>query len=288
MRIVKMQNGRIYSLQTEELQSIRLSPLASRILSAIAKKPGYPRELSKRLGVHEQKIYYHIRKLEKKGMIRVSKKEELGGALAKVYELTHQSFFIKFGDFSVARKIDFNENEFLSPFVTAGKLNVAIVVGSPDPHGPERARSRDASYGIDLGLFLGTFVSSALPAMIMDTELYDMKRNLIIIGGPVINRAARMINDRMPVRFDERKNIYSTITKKIYKSDECGLIVKAKNPFSKEHSILYIAGKRYSGTRAAILSFLRCFDEISKKNTSIVEGIDENGDGIVDNVKIIE
>jgi DNA-binding transcriptional ArsR family regulator len=288
MRIVDVRNGKILSMQTKEMQNIKISGLAAKILASLGKKPGYPKELSKRLGVHEQKVYYHMRNLEKAGMIRVLKKEEHGGTLAKIYELTEPSFFVKFKDFTTSRKIDIAENDFLKPFVSSGRLNCKIVVGSPDPHGPERARSRDASYAIDLGIFLGTFIDSSRPSMILDTELHDMKKNLIVIGGPVINRVARMINEKMPVRFDEKKNIYSSLTKKTYKSDDAGLIVKAKNPFSKEHSILYIAGKRYSGTRAAILAFLKCFDDISKKNNHVVEGIDEDGDGIIDDVRMVE
>lgn len=288
MQVVESRKGKIYSLSTKEMQSIRLSPLASRILNAIAKKPSYPKEIAKKMGLHEQKIYYHIRNLEKSGMIKIVKKEERGGALAKIYELTKPSFFIKFEEFSSAKKINIPENDFLMPFISSGKINAKIVVGSPDPHGPERARSRDASYAIDFGIFLGTFSSAPSPAMAMDTEIYDLKQNLIVIGGPVINRISKMANDKMPIKFDQKKNIYSSLTKKTYRQDDCGLIVKTKNPFSKEHSILYIAGKRYSGTRAAILAFVKNFDEISNKNSHVVEGIDEDGDGIVDSVRILE
>ena len=51
---------------------------------------------------------------------------------------------------------------------------------------------------------------------------------------------------------------------------------------------MVIAGKGYTGTRAAVLAFFQAFDEISRKNYTIVEGIDNDADGIIDSVKIVE
>src|SRR3989344_2403073 len=39
-----------------------------------------------------------------------------------------------------------NESEFLEPFISNGQLDSLIIVGSPDPHGPDKARSRDGYY----------------------------------------------------------------------------------------------------------------------------------------------
>ena len=113
-----------------------------------------------------------------------------------------------------------------------------------------------------------------------------MKENLILIGGPVTNRITKKINDKLPIRFDKRKNIYSSLSKKTYRSDDCGLIVKIDNPYNKEKKILIIAGKRNSGTRSAILAFLQKFNELSKSH--VVEGIDQDSDGVNDFVKILE
>ena len=82
-----------------------LSEIETRILTALAKKPSYPKEMAKRLGMHEQSLYYHIRGLEKRGLIRVVKKEERGAALAKYYALTKPSFFVRFADFQPVEKL---------------------------------------------------------------------------------------------------------------------------------------------------------------------------------------
>jgi hypothetical protein len=99
------------------------------------------------------------------------------------------------------------------------------------------------------------------------------------------------------VRFDpETKwSVKSTITGKVYPNDEMGIIVLTKNPFNREKHILLVAGKRFSGTRAAIIAFLKYFKEITKGNlknpkvkAKIVEGIDRDSDGIVDDVEFKE
>lgn len=289
MFIAKEENGKFYTLPTIEVRNFVTSELAIKILRALARKPSYPKEIAKLLKEDEQKIYYHIRNLEKNGLIRVVRKEERGAALAKYYALTKPSFTMRFRDLQPAEKIP-RTNEFLYPFIIDGRFNARIVVGSPDPHGPERARSRDAYYAIDLGLFLGTFLINTNASVKLDVDMHshDLKENLIIIGGPVINRITRLINNKLSIRFDRKKNIYSSISKKTYRSDECGFIVKRDNPYDKEKKILVIAGKRYSGTRAAILAFLQNFDELSKKDSCVVEGIDEDGDGVIDSVKILE
>ena len=60
-------------------------------------------------------------------------------------------------------------------------------------------------------------------------------------------------------------------------------------------SMLVVAGKRYSGTRAAIVAFLKHFTQIqtgnihnSKIAAKIVEGVDLDSDGIVDDAEIRE
>lgn len=287
MYIANEKDGFLYTLAAAESKKLPGSALAMRILSLLAKEAMYPKAISKRLKENEQKIYYHIRRLEKNELIELVSKEEHLGGTAKLYRLKKPAFFMRFGEFQSATRVPKN-NKWLEPFIVDGNLNAKIIVGSPDPHGVERARARDAYYGIDLALFLGTFLISSNNAVALDTEISNLKQNLILLGGPVINRVAKAVNKKMPVRFDERKNIYSSFTKRTYKNDDCGLIVKAKNPFDETKDILLIAGKRYSGTRTAILAFLRYFNEIEKKSTHVVEGVDNDGDGVVDDVRVLE
>ncbi len=289
-------------IKPEDAKNIS-SGLAVKILKLLSEKPMYPIELAKELKVHEQKVYYHIRNLEKAGIIRVVKQEGRQGAVAKYYALEKPAVFARFRELEETHKL-FNMkagSEFLEPFIKDGQLNAMIIVGSPDPHGPEKARSKDGYYGMDLALFLGTFLNYVPKFYVkLDTDAReeDLKgNNLILIGGPVVNRITGLVNPKLPVRFDEKQHwaIYSTVTETSYPSDESGLIVKAKSPFNPDKSILVVAGKRYFGTRAAIIAFLKHFDELAKGNVhdrsvkaKVVEGIDLDSDGIIDEAEFRE
>jgi len=307
MFVVKKTKNGISSLSAKEvnlkkLKSIK-SNLAQAILVELAKKPAYPVELAKKLKVDKQKIYYHIRNLEKARLIEVVRRINIGGAIANFYKIIQPAFYFKFKPFEETQKImGFEEehNDFLEPFVEDGKLNATVIVGSPDPHGPEKARSRDGYYGIDLALFLGSFLSYVPSLNVkLDTEARteDLENNLILIGGPVVNTITAKINNRLPIKFDKKDNwnVVSSLSGRKYHTDETGVIVKMKNPFNSKKFILVIAGKRYAGTKAVTIAFLKYFSEIIKGNkydnkiiAKIVEGVDLDSDGIVDDVEVLE
>ncbi len=279
------------------------SELAIKILKLLSEKAMYPVEIARELKVHEQKVYYHIRNLEKAGIVKVVREEGRQGAVARYYAVEKPAVVVKFKELEPTQKIfQFkSDSEFLEPFIKDGRLDALIVVGSPDPHGPEKARSRDGYYGMDLALFLGTFLNYVPQLYVkLDTEVREeeLKRNnLIIIGGPIVNRVMGEINSKLPVRFekDEHWAIKSTLSNTVYPTDESGLIVKAKSPYNSEKSILVVAGKRHSGTRAVIVAFLKHFNELKEGNVRnrkiharVVEGVDLDSDGIIDDAEIRE
>lgn len=303
--VTKNEKG-IYSLPANEIKAsdsnVLSSDLAIKIIKLLVQKPMYPKEIARELKLNEQKVYYHIRNFEKAGIVSLASQETKQGAMAKYYQLTSPAFAVLFKEPEETTKIATlkSESSFLEPFIKDGTLDATIVVGSPDPHGPDKARSRDGYYGIDLGLFIGTFLNYVPSLNVkLDTEVKDsdLKKNLILIGGPIVNKVTGQINDKLPVKFDpdSKWSIKSTVTGKIYPNDEMGIIVLTKNPFNKEKDILLVAGKRFSGTRAAIIAFLRYFKEVTKGNlknpkikAKIVEGIDRDSDGIVDDIEFKE
>ncbi len=279
------------------------SELAVKIIILLSSKPMYPVEIARELRVHEQKVYYHIRNLEKAGIVRVVREEGRQGAVARYYSVEKPAVVVKFKELEPTQKIfQFkSDSDFLEPFIKDGRLDALIVVGSPDPHGPEKARSRDGYYGMDLALFLGTFLNYVPQLYVkLDTEVRDeelRRNNLIIIGGPIVNRVMEEVNAKLPVRFDKDEHwaIKSTLSNTVYPTDESGLVVKAKSPYNSEKSILVVAGKRHSGTRAVIVSFLKHFNELKEGNVRnrkvharVVEGVDLDSDGIIDDAEIRE
>ncbi len=307
MYLIKRQDKDAFSIPCKEISPSEIktatSPLAQKIIKKLTEKSYYPKELAKELKIHEQKVYYHIKKLEKAKIIKREKTETKQGALAQYYSLSKPAFAIRFKDFQLTQKIAAysNESEFLEPFIEDGQLNATIIVGSPNPHGPQRARAKDGYYGIDFALFLGTFINSIQELNVcLDTEAHEkeLRNNLIILGGPITNSIAKKINRKSPIKFIRTSDgiiISSTLSKKQYINDEAGFIAKMPNPFNKTKKVLYIAGNRYSGTRAAIIAFLKKFKELSKGNkfnpeieAKVVEGLDLDSDGIIDHVDIKE
>jgi len=304
-RFVDEKEGILVSVRSKEIGLTQLktagSGLAQQILALLAEQPRYSHEIAKRLKVHEQKIYYHVRKLEQAGLIEQERREEVSGATAKYYRLAAPSFTVLLTEPEPTTRITAKKpshEAFLTPFINDGQAEFLIVIGSPDAHGPQMARAKDGGYAIDLALFLGSFLEEQPPLVVkLDTEFKeeDWRRNLIVIGGPIVNTVAARINEKLPIRFKEDgKTFLSTVTKQEYDSDEIGIIVKANNPFARGKKILFIAGRRGAGTKAAIIAFRKHFDEIvasaKRDNTvaRVVEGRDLDSDGIVDAVKFRE
>ncbi len=278
------------------------SELAQKILQVLSEKPGSAMDVSRKLKEHEQKIYYHFRNLEKIGIIKVVKTEKRVGAIAKIYAISFPVVSFKIFESASAtdKKTKVKELKFFHPFVENGKFNATIIVGSPDPHGKFGAQASDGYAAIDLALFLGHLTNeSAVPNYKLDTEIAnsDLKKNLILVGGPKANIIVEKFNKELPVYFDFHRewNIVSQLSKIVYNEDDVGLIAKIKNPFAKDKQILLISGKRFKGTRAATLAIFKYLKEIEKGNkydekiiAKVVQGVDKDSDGKIDDVKFLE
>ncbi len=298
------------------MNSKPLKPLSSEmaweIMKILAEKASYPAEIAKLLRTNEQKVYYHIKQLKAAGLIEVEKTEEMKGGLAKYFKATSDSFTflpktkLKEGkEYSFAAQeklVDPELRKFLEPFVVEGKLNAKIVVGSPDPHGQLKARARDGHLAVELAAFLGSICSEIkYPLIYLDTMIPNLKNensNLIVVGGPLTNKLCEDLNEKMKISFKHANgnwSVYSEISGKDYIEDATGLIEKIRHPFFSKRSILVIAGKRNSGTRAAIVALTKKTEEIVKPNLAdngsyakVVEGLDADSDGIIDDVEIKE
>jgi len=288
-----------------KLFSILGTELALKIIKELAKEPSCAMDVARRLKVHEQKVYYHVRRLEELGLIKIIDMQERVGAIAKIYAPTSSviSFKLFDGEHIKDVKTRAEELKFLRPFIEDGKLNAMIVVGSPDPHGKYKAPASDGYCAIDLGMFLGQFINdSKIPYYKLDTQVQneDLKNNLIIVGGPKTNIIADKINKQLPIYFDYSEeflewNIVSTLSKTVYREAQTGFIVRISNPFADGKEILVFSGKGFKGTRAAVLAFIKHLKKIMKGNSvkpdtvaKVVQGIDVDSDGIIDEVEFLE
>ncbi|MDY6776789.1 MAG: helix-turn-helix domain-containing protein [Candidatus Nanohaloarchaea archaeon] len=277
------------------------------ILRKLAERPRYPAEIASELGVHEQKVYYHIRELEDSGMIEVSEKEEKGGAVAKYYTVSDYGYALelpygdeKVADFDVAEEPR-SLRDFLHPFISNGSINSEVVVGSPDQHGPHQVRSRDAHLASDLGMFLGQYGSYGGMRTREDVEVKaeeDFGGNMVVLGGPLTNMVTARFNPYLPVKFDTEKfpfrSLKSEGTGKEYSQDSDGFVAKTPNPDSSGDHILVLAGVRLKGTEAAVMALTEHHDRLLEdyegedKWAAVVRGKDMDGDGEIDEIEILE
>ncbi len=308
--------AKLESKLVESMDSLK--PLANekawRIFSELAAHEAYPAELSKKLDLGSQEVYYYINQLKKAGLIKIARKEEKKGGLAKFYSASDKCFALvpalkeleRNKSFSAVsteeKKPDKPVKEFFEPFIKDGVLNAKIVVGSPDSHGEFRARARDAHLAVELASFLG-MLSTRLngPTVFLDTMVQSLEKensNLIIVGGPITNSLSRQVNRFLSVSFNQKNAhwvIQSNNSGKEYTEDNIGIVEKIQHPFFESKSILFLAGKRNAGTRAAILSLIKNTLQVIKgnqfnpeKKAHAVEGLDLDSDGIIDGVEVRE
>ncbi len=290
-----------------------LNNLSWKILSMLAEVEMYPMEIAKKLGVHEQKVYYHIRKLVKAGAITVVREEEKKGAIAKYYRAVSSAFGIElpFGYRNVKTAtfayMDERLQQFFNPFIKEeGNFDGKIVVGSPDPHGPFKARARDGHYASYLTLFLGQFVRLPMDFIIkLDVDVKAEKEesnNLILVGGPGTNLLTQEVNDYLPLRFSMMPSehgflfggLVSQKTQNVYTGDAVGVVARIVNPWNEEKRIIVLAGNKAVGTKACVLALARFWKQTLKNFkaendfATVIQGFDLDGDGKVDSVEAIE
>ena len=290
-----------------------LNALSWKILVMLSEREMYPLEMARKLGIHEQKVYYHIRKLCRAGAITVAREEEKKGAIAKYYKAAAPAFGIELSqEYRTIKNLsllDMEEQiqEFFREFVRKdGTFDGKIVVGSPTPHGPFKTSARDGHYASHLAFFLGQFVKPPEDfAIKLDVDVKaekEEKNNLILVGGPGTNLLAEDVNEYLPIRFDMRASeegflfggLVSKKTGRVYTADAVGVVAKIVNPWDKNKRVMVLAGNKAVGTKACVLALTDYWQKTLKGYTGeepyskIIQGFDLNGDGKVDSIEVLE
>ena len=285
------------------------------ILKLLSQKPRFPAEIAREMGLHEQKIYYHIRQLIDAKLVKLAHEEEIRGAIARFYTTTEEAYGIELNpkdtgvEYRLESQIDSSLLKFFKEFSTNGLFNGSIVVGSPEAHGPHKTWAIDGHYAIYLGMFIGQFLPPKEDLYVkLDVEIRAEKsldQNLILVGGPAVNLVTQDINTKMEIpAFDKEikgiapeakfgRGIISTKSNKFYTKNTQGIIFKTPNPFNPLKTVIAFAGQGRRGTKAAILALIKNWDTILKSYQDgpfrkVVEGYDLDGDGRIDSVEIKE
>jgi DNA-binding transcriptional ArsR family regulator len=299
----------------EDPQKLKLilNALSWKMLKMLSEREMYPLEIARKLGIHEQKVYYHIRKLCRAGAITVAREEEKKGATAKYYKAAAPAFGIELPqEYRTIEKLSLLGMEeqirkFFKEFVRKdGTFDGKIVVGSPTPHGPFKTSARDGHYASHLGFFLGQFVRPPEDFVIkLDVDVKaekEEKNNLILVGGPGTNLLAEEVNGCLPIRFNMRASeegflfggLVSKKTGRVYTADAVGVVAKVVNPWDKNKRVIVLAGNKAVGTKACVIALTDYWQKTLKGYGSeepyarVIQGFDLNGDGKVDSIEVLE
>ncbi|MCI4371951.1 MAG: helix-turn-helix domain-containing protein [Thermoplasmata archaeon] len=292
-------------LEKPERVAALSSPLAWRILQELAKMPDYPNALATRLKVHEQKVYYHVRRLEDAGLLEVVRRETKRGASARVLAPTSEAFAIVLKGRGTPVTSPMLPHagivtQFLEEFTRDGTFSGSIVVGSPYTHGPFNTTARDSPYAVELGFFLGRLFAPPKRLVVrLDTEVKALgpgKEDMILVGGPVANIITMDLNPHLAVNFDWKQvwRMESSRTRRPYADEQVGLIAKLRNPWNRDRAIVVLSGLHAVGTMAAILGLTRFAEEVLEGYAPgedfyrVVAGQDRDGDGRLDAVSTLE
>lgn len=300
-------------IQDPQRLKMILNRLTWKILVMLSEKEMYPLEIARKLGIHEQKVYYHIRKLAKAGAIVVAREEKKKGATAKYYKTVSPAFGIEFPQgYRTINKlslvsVDEQIQKFFKEFIRRnGAFEGKIVVGSPTPHGPFKTSARDGHYSSYLTFFLGQFTKMPEEfAIKLDVDVKaekEEKNNLILVGGPGTNLLTQEVNEHLPIRFNMQPSdqgflfggLVSRKTSRVYTADVVGLIAKIVNPWDDTKRIIVLAGNKAVGTKACVLALTNFWKNTLKGYNgedmfaTVIQGFDLDGDGKVDSIDVLE
>ncbi len=260
--------------------SLVFKGIRSKILEILKDGPKTLGELSKELKLLEQNVFYHLKHLVKVGAVK--RVAEEGKPIR--YALSGELLMLKFGEGVKAELVQ--EAVEFPPFITNATLNFTVIIGAPDPHGPEKARARDNSLVGYVLVAFAPFVAWRFPLVLYDTQVLSgsYEGPFIVLGGPVTNLFFAKINKFLPAKFKDR-NILTPKT--VYTDDFAGFIAVSDSPYG---TVLAVAGRTLEGTKAAVLA-LRTFIREAAANGieyMVVEGYDRDADGHVDSFEVVE
>lgn len=278
--------------------------VGQKILALLVDGPKYPAEMARALQAHHQTVYYHIGRLEKAGLIAKVRSESIRGGEANLFALSADGYAVEFpvkGESLPTLQSSSRSRalgRFFKEFLHDGEFDGWVVVGSPLQHGGGGTQARDGHYAIQLGFALGQFVN--LPSIFpikLDVDVRAERllgSNLVVVGGPRTNVVTEDLNPHLPIRFKQGGFWGSIVDDQgnSHTSEMDCIVAKVRNPWNPAMTCIVAAGLTGAGTKAAIIGICNFADLIFEKYrggdyTSLLRGIDRDGDGKVDSVQVL-
>ncbi len=270
-------------------------PIRWRIIQELRKEPMYGKKLARILNVSEQKVYHHLKILEKASIIKIDRVESKKGALSKYFTLNQNLRLFSHLDLSKNATKGQVLAEAVAEAIMASKTNnFKLIVGNPDPHGPYNAISRDGYLSSLLSWTLKKYLPSTYHLEVMtDSEFLAQQADnftsldspLISIGGPITNVVTNAIlkllrGKKIPIRIAGPPWMIKT-NDASYQERTCGLVLFYHDDAVFPQPIALLAGIGRRGTKASILALeqVSLAADLTRKNwwSVIVQGFPQHG-----------
>ncbi len=287
MQLVWEERGRTYTASFKEVEKAFVKDVfretAIRILELID-KPKSLSEIAEELNITPQTALYHLRRLRKANAVTVEN--------GRFYRRISDAYGVILARKEAKGKTAPRYLErFFHPFAKNGVWTSKIVVGAPDPHGYYLQRARDGHYATVLGMFIGRYFDVRGFPVKVDTDVSYLwkEEDLVLIGGPVANTITFELVEERNVFFDVEKP-WMLKGRKVYTAENVGLIAKVN---LEDRWYLLLAGISALGTKASVMALTSHTEELLTKYDEgefywIVEGLDKDGDGTIDTVRVLE
>jgi len=117
-----------------------------------------------------------------------------------------------------------------------------------------------------------------------------------VVGGPAANFVADRLNEHLPIHSDPGRGfaLVSRCSGRVYGDDNHGVVELVRNPFGRGY-VLLLGGVHLPGTKAAFAALFKHGGRLAEPNAydsrvvaHVVEGVDSDGDGEIDDAVVLE
>jgi DNA-binding transcriptional ArsR family regulator len=186
---------------------VSLDPVRARLLAALA-EPGSASTLGPQAGVSRQKANYHLRALERHGLVELVEERRKGNCIERVLQATAAAYVISPAAFAaLAPDPDRSQNQLSARWLIALAARLVGEVGELIARAGA-ARQRVATYAIDTEIRFASAADRArfaaelgdavetLVARYHDEEAAGGRKHRLIVGmHPSITKHPRQLND---------------------------------------------------------------------------------------------
>src|SRR3954454_13228131 len=186
---------------------VSLDPVRARLLAELA-EPGSATTLATKAGVSRQKANYHLRALERHGLIELVEERRKGNCIERVLQATAAAYVISPAAFAtLAPDPDRSQNQLSARWLLALAARLVGEVGELITRAGA-ARQKVATYAIDTELRFASAADrasfaaelgdavEALVAKYHDAEAADGRKHRLIVGmHPSITKHPRQLNE---------------------------------------------------------------------------------------------